>query len=201
MISVMRLILASSSPRRRELLQRAGFQFDAQPSHIEEIPLRGEKAEEFARRIARDKALAVAASADAGALVLGADTVVASNGEILGKPASPADAERMLRMLSGITHRVMTGVCVVRAPRTVEAWTHETTFVTFRKLDPEEITSYVASGEPFDKAGGYAIQGLASRFISRIEGCYFNVVGLPIPLVYEIVKSISWREEALRSQP
>ena len=196
MKDVMHLILASSSPRRQELLQRAGFQFDAQPSHIEEIPLRGEKAEEFARRIARDKALKIAASADPGTLILGADTVVARNGEILGKPAGPADAERMLQMLSGATHRVMTGICVVRAPQTIEAWTHETTFVTFRELDPEEIESYVASGEPFDKAGGYAIQGLASRFVTHIDGCYFNVVGLPIPLVYEIVKSISRREEA-----
>jgi nucleoside triphosphate pyrophosphatase len=197
----MRLILASKSPRRQELLATAGFEFDVQPSHIEEIPLPGEQAEEFARRIARDKALAIAASAAPGTLILGADTVVARNGEILGKPADPADAERMLRILSGATHRVMTGICVVRAPQTVEAWTHETTFVTFRELDTEEIAGYVASGEPFDKAGGYAIQGLASRFVTRIEGCYFNVVGLPVPMVYEIVRSIFQREAALRSQP
>jgi nucleoside triphosphate pyrophosphatase len=192
----MHLILASSSPRRRELLEKAGFQFDVRPSQVEEIPLRGEKAEEFARRIARDKALKVAQSADPGTIVLGADTVVAHNGEILGKPTGPSDAERMLRMLSGFTHRVMTGICLVRAPSTIEAWTHETTFVTFRELEPEEIASYVASGEPFGKAGGYAIQGLASRFVTHIEGCYFNVVGLPVPLVYEIVKSFSRRAEA-----
>ena len=191
MVRVMRLILASSSPRRRELLEKAGFQFEVRPSEIDEIPLRGESAEEFARRAARDKALKIAVSADPGTLVLGADTVVACNGEILGKPAGPGDAERMLRMLSGSTHRVMTGICLVRAPQTIEAWTHETTFVTFRELDPEEIESYVESGEPFDKAGGYAIQGLASRFVTHIEGCYFNVVGLPVPLVYEIVKSVS----------
>lgn len=194
----MRLILASKSPRRRELLEKAGFEFDVQPSDLEEVPQPGEQAEDLARRIARDKALAVAAFADPGTFILGADTVVASNGKILGKPDSPADARRMLRTLSGATHRVMTGVCVVRAPQTVEAWTHETTFVTFRKLDPEEIESYVASGEPFDKAGGYGIQGLASRFVTRIEGCYFNVVGLPVPLVYDIFKEISRREEALR---
>ena len=194
----MRLILASKSPRRQELLRKAGFEFDVQPSHIEEIPLPGEPAEEYARRVARDKALAIAASAAPGAFILGADTVVASNGEILEKPADAADAERMLRTLSGATHRVMTGICVVRAPQIVEAWTHETTFVTFRELDVEEIAGYVASGEPFDKAGGYAIQGLASKFVTRIEGCYFNVVGLPIPLVYEIVKSITRREEGLR---
>ncbi len=194
----MRLILASKSPRRRELLEKAGFEFDVQPSDLEEVPRPGEQAEDLARRIARDKALAVAALAGQGTFILGADTVVASNGEILGKPDSPVDARRMLRTLSGATHRVMTGVCVVRAPQTVEAWTHETTFVTFRKLDPEEIESYVASGEPFDKAGGYGIQGLASRFVTRIEGCYFNVVGLPVPLVYDIFKKISQREEALR---
>ncbi|MCL5006518.1 MAG: Maf family protein [Acidobacteria bacterium] len=194
---MIRLILASSSPRRRELLERAGFEFEVRPSEVEEVPFPDENAEEFARRIARDKALRVAQSADPGALVLGADTVVVRNGEILGKPTDPADAERMLRMLSGYTHRVLTGICLVRAPSTIEAWTHETTFVTFRELAPEEIKSYVASGEPFDKAGGYAIQGLASRYVTRIEGCYFNVVGLPVPLVYDIVKSVSRRVESI----
>jgi septum formation protein len=187
---VIRLILASNSPRRRELLQNAGFKFDVRPGGIEEVRLPGEPAEDFARRLARDKALDVARQSEAGSFVLGADTVVAINGEILEKPADAADAARMLRTLSGHTHRVITGVCLVRAPEGVLAWTHETTSVTFRALTDEEIESYVASGEPFDKAGGYAIQGLASRFIPRIEGCYFNVVGLPIPLVYEMVKSI-----------
>ncbi len=180
------------------MLQKAGFQFETRPSQIEEIPLEGERPEEFARRIARDKALKVAESARPGALVLGADTVVSSNGEILGKPVDPNDAERMLRKLSGITHRVMTGICVVQAPRTIEEWTHATTLVTFRKLDLEEIQDYVASGEPFDKAGGYAIQGLASRFVTRIEGCYFNVVGLPVPMVYDILRSVSQRQAALK---
>jgi septum formation protein len=188
---VNRLILASNSPRRRELLQNAGFEFDVQPSEIEENRLPDESPEEFARRLAREKALDVASHSDAGKLVLGADTVVAINGEILEKPVDAADASRMLRTLSGHTHRVITGVCLIRAPETLLAWTHETTSVTFRNLTDEEIDSYVASGEPFDKAGGYAIQGLASRFVTRIEGCYFNVVGLPIPLVYEIVKSLA----------
>ena len=188
---MIRLILASNSPRRRELLQNAGFQFDVRPSGIEETRLPGETAEDFARRLARDKALDVARQSDAGSFVLGADTVVAINGEILEKPVDAADAARMLRTLSGQTHRVVTGVCLVRAPENVLAWTHETTSVSFRNLTEEEIGSYVESGEPFDKAGGYAIQGLASRFIPRIEGCYFNVVGLPIPLVYEIVKDLS----------
>ncbi len=120
--------------------------------------------------------------------MLGADTVVDVNGEIFGKPLSLGDAERMLRCLSDITHRVTTGVCLVCAPDHIEALKHETTFVTFRKLDDEEIRSYIQSGEPFDKAGAYAIQGLDSRFVTRISGCYFNVVGLPVPLVYEILK-------------
>jgi nucleoside triphosphate pyrophosphatase len=188
---VIRLILASNSPRRRELLQNAGFQFDVRPSGIEENRLPNEPPEEFARRLARDKALDVARQSSPGNFVLGADTVVAVNGEILEKPLDAADAARMLRTLSGRTHRVITGVCLVRAPEAVLAWTHETTSVTFRDLSEEEIEGYVESGEPFDKAGGYAIQGLASRFAPRIEGCYFNVVGLPIPLVYKIVQAIS----------
>jgi septum formation protein len=191
---VIRLILASNSPRRRELLRNAGFQFDVRPSGIEENRTPGEPPEDFARRLARDKALDVARQSNPATLVLGADTVVAINGEILEKPADAADAARMLRTLSGHTHRVITGVCLVRAPQTVLAWAHERTLVTFRNLTEEEIGSYVESGEPFDKAGGYGIQGLASRFVPRIEGCYFNVVGLPIPLVYEMVKSIGLKE-------
>jgi septum formation protein len=126
-----------------------------------------------------------------GRLVLGADTVVSVNGDILQKPVDAADAARMLRKLSGRVHRVITAVCLVRAPESVLAWRNETTSVTFRKLIKEEIEAYVASGEPFDKAGGYAIQGLASCFVPRIEGCYFNVVGLPIPMVYEMVKTFA----------
>jgi septum formation protein len=190
MVRVIRLILASNSPRRRELLQNAGFEFNVQPSEIEEIRLAGEAPEEFARRLSREKALNVASLSSPGSVVLGADTVVAINGEILEKPIDISDASRMLRTLSGQTHRVITGICLVRAPQTVLACAHETTSVTFRSLTEDEIESYVRSGEPFDKAGGYAIQGLASRFVTRIEGCYFNVVGLPIPLVYEILKTI-----------
>ncbi len=187
---VMRLILASSSPRRRELLKNAGFEFEVRPSGIEEYPQRGERPADYARRTAREKALAVAAPATPGDLVLGADTVVAVGSDILGKPVGPFDATRMLRTLSGQTHEVITGVCLVRAPERVEAWTHEISFVTFCPLTEAEIRSYVASDEPFGKAGGYAIQGFASRFVTHIEGCYFNVVGLPIALVYEILKQI-----------
>jgi len=186
--SSMRLILASRSPRRRELLRQAGLEFEVRPSSVEEVPAPGETPEAFARRAAHDKALVVAASQAPDVLVLGADTVVVANHEILGKPVGPEDATRMLRLLSGVTHRVITGVCLVRAPNHVEALTHESTFVTFRPLDEDEIQSCLASGEPFDKAGAYGIQGLASKFVTRVEGCYFNVVGLPLALVYEILK-------------
>jgi septum formation protein len=186
----MKLVLASSSPRRQELLRNAGFEFDVRPGKIEEVPHGEERAEDFARRVAREKALNVAASSPPGSLVLGADTVVVVDDLILGKPTSPNDAARMLRMLSGTSHRVVTGVCLVRAPAQIQALTDETTLVIFRNLDEEEIHDYVASGEPLDKAGAYAIQGLASKFVVRIEGCYFNVVGLPIPLVYEMLKNV-----------
>jgi len=188
---VIPFILASNSPRRRELLRNAGFQFEVRPTGIEEARLPDESPEDFARRLARDKALDVARQSEAGRLVLGADTVVSVNGDILEKPVDAADAARMLRKLSGRIHRVITAVCLVRAPESVLAWRNETTSVTFRKLIKEEIEAYVASGEPFGKAGGYAIQGLASCFVPRIEGCYFNVVGLPIPMVYEMMKTFA----------
>ena len=186
----MRLLLASASPRRRELLRNAGFDFDVQASHIVEEMKPGERPEEFARRAAREKALHIAASSPGGRLVLGADTVVVVDGETLGKPSDPADAARMLRLLSGRTHQVHTGVCLVRAPDEVKALEHETTLVTFRELDEEEIRGYVESGEPLDKAGAYAVQGLASKFVTRISGCYSNVVGLPVARVYGILRPL-----------
>jgi septum formation protein len=184
----MQLILASSSPRRQDLLRNAGFKIKVCPSKVREAPRRGEGAEEYARRAAREKALDVASSFLQNNLVLAADTVVVANGKILGKPADARDARRMLRLLAGSTHRVVTGVCIVHAPDRVEALSHETTFVTFRSLVEKEIGDYASTGEPFDKAGAYAIQGLASRFVTRIEGCYFNVVGLPVAMVYELLK-------------
>ena len=184
----MRLILASASPRRKELLRAAGFTFRARVSSIEPLPRRAESPAAFARRAARAKALDVGASSPRGALVLAADTVVVARGEILGKPAGPEDAARMLRILSGTTHRVVTGVCLVLAPRRIQVLKHETSLVRFRKLQESEMRDYLRSGEPFDKAGAYGIQGRASRFVKRIEGCYFNVVGLPVPLVCEILK-------------
>lgn len=156
---------------------------------IEEVPGATETPEDFARRAAQDKALFVAATAPKDSFVLGADTVVVVDSQILGKPSDAQHAYQMLRTLSGRTHRVITGVCLVRAPHSVVAARHETTQVTFRCLEEDEIQGYVRSGEPFDKAGAYAIQGLASKFVTRIAGCYFNVVGLPVPLVYELLKS------------
>jgi septum formation protein len=199
----MHFILASASPRRRELLRCAGFDFEVQPSLIVEEVQRGEWPEEFARRAAREKALHVAAFSPPGSFVLGADTVVVIDGQTLGKPSDREDATRMLRLLSGRTHEVHTGICLVRAPDKIEALKHETTLVTFRELDEEEIRRYVESGEPLDKAGAYAVQGLASKFVTRISGCYSNVVGLPVALVYEVLRPFieaeSRRQKALGS--
>jgi len=191
----MRFLLASASPRRRELLRNAGFDFDVQPSQIVEEIKPGESPEEFARRAAREKAMQVAASSPADSLVLGADTVVVIDGETLGKPSNREDATRMLQFLSCRTHQVHTGVCLVRAPGQIEALEHATTLVTFRELDEEEIRRYVESGEPMDKAGAYAVQGLASKFVTRILGCYSNVVGLPVALVYGILKKAESRKQ------
>jgi septum formation protein len=175
------------------LLRRAGFDFEVHPSHTVEVIQRGELPEEFARRAAREKAMHVAASSPPGSFVLGADTVIVIDGEMLGKPADLEDATRMLRLLSGRTHQVHTALCLVRAPDEIEALKHETTLVTFRELDEEEIRDYVESGEPLDKAGAYAVQGLASKFVTRISGCYSNVVGLPVALLYEILKKAEVR--------
>jgi septum formation protein len=190
----MRLILASNSPRRIELLRSAGFAFEVIPCSLDEdLPMPEEHPAAYARRIARAKALCVAATSPPGRLVLGADTIVTTNGLILGKPTRPFDATRMLRLLSGRTHEVITAVCLIRAPAQIEALKHETTFVTFCDLTEDEIRAYVASREPFDKAGAYAIQGLAAKFVTHISGCYFNVVGLPVSLVYAILQTVEQR--------
>jgi nucleoside triphosphate pyrophosphatase len=184
----MRLILASVSPRRRALLEAAGFKFAVRDSGVEETVRPGELAEAFAARVAREKALRVASSEPPNALVLGADTVVAVDREILGKPADAAEARRMLRNLSGRAHEVFTGVCLVRAPDGVVAEALELTRVTFRELSETEIENYIASGEPFDKAGGYGIQGRAREFVSAVEGGTENVVGLPMERVKEMLR-------------
>jgi septum formation protein len=183
------LILASASPRRQELLRNAGIRFTVQPADIDEIPLAGEAPRDCAERLAREKALAVFHSRQQD-YVLGADTIVVVGDTILGKPRDTDDAARMLRMLSGRTHEVITGVCVVSAvANKAEARTaSETTLVTMCELSDKEICDYVATGEPLDKAGAYAIQGIASRWIRRIEGDYCNVVGLPVAMVYAMLR-------------
>jgi septum formation protein len=195
------LVLASASPRRQELLRNAGLSFTVQPADIDESPLAGELPRECAERLARAKALAIWRTRPQD-LVLGADTIVVVNERILGKPIDAGDAVRMLRLLSGRVHTVITGVCVVQAVggETADSdevlktenrelrTASETTLVTMSELSDDEIRKYVATGEPMDKAGAYAIQGIASRWIPRIEGDYSNVVGLPVALVYRMLQ-------------
>ncbi len=186
------LILASASPRRSELLTQAGYRFRVHPAHINEDPLPGEDPIAYVTRLAREKAEAVfreLIKSDANPeknAVLGADTTVTLDREILAKPTDAADAARMLRMLSGRTHRVVTGVAVVTSGGVEVA--AEVTAVRFLTLSDAEIADYVAGGEPMDKAGAYAIQGRAARWIPRIEGCYFNVMGLPLALVSSMLE-------------
>jgi len=179
------LVLASASPRRQELLRNAGIPFEVQPADIAENPRPGEAAKECAERLAREKALAIARQRPHDC-VLGADTVVVVDGQLLGKPSNAADAARMLRLLSGRQHQVITGVCLVVGGRPMVA--SETTLVTVSEITEKEIADYAASGEPMDKAGAYAIQGIASRWIPRIEGDYSNVVGLPVALVWRMLR-------------
>lgn len=185
------LILASGSPRRRELLTQAGYWFEVRPAEIDEAVRAGEAPMAYVTRLAREKAEAVFRKASGemvaaeesvpGVAVLGADTSVVVDGEILGKPRDAEDAAQMLRLLSGRTHEVITGVSLVTAERVETAC--EVTLVEFLPLSEAEIAAYVATGEPMDKAGAYGIQGRAARWIPRIQGCYFNVVGLPVSLV------------------
>jgi septum formation protein len=182
----MSLILASASPRRAELLRNAAIPFTVDPAHVPEQPSAGEKPVDYARRLARDKARAVFARHPESA-VLGADTVVVVDQHLLEKPNDKANAARMLRLLSGRAHQVITGVCLV-APG-FERTEAEITQVVFSTLSEAEVTAYVESGEPMDKAGAYAIQGMASRWVERIDGCYFNVVGLPVPRVCRMLRA------------
>lgn len=195
------LVLASASPRRRDLLTQAGYTFQVIPAEVCEDVRPGEEPIPYVLRLARQKAeavahspelLALAAGAADSAVVLGADTtVVAPTGDILGKPENDADASRMLRMLSGATHQVITGLAVVAAGAIEVA--AEVTHVTFSSLSDETIAGYIASGEPHGKAGAYAIQGRAARWIPRIHGCYFNVVGLPLALAATMIDAAQRR--------
>lgn len=198
------LVLASASPRRRDLLTQAGYTFEVIPAEVCEDVRPGEEPIPYVLRLAREKAeavahgqelLALAAGAADSAVVVGADTtVVAPSGEILGKPENDADAARMLRLLSGATHQVITGVAVTAGGATEVA--AEVTHVTFAWMSDEEIAGYIASGEPQGKAGAYAIQGRAARWIPRIHGCYFNVVGLPLALTASMTEAAQRRVTA-----
>jgi septum formation protein len=181
----MQLVLASASPRRAELLSTAGFTFDVRPADVDETPRPDEAPATYALRVARDKALAAADRVDDDIWILAADTVVVVDGQILGKPSSSADARRMLALLSGVVHEVLTAV-VVRHDGS-EASEVVSTRVRFTTLEPAEIDWYVESGEPDGKAGAYAIQGLGSRFVEWIEGSWSNVVGLPVATVYRML--------------
>src|SRR3984885_11178604 len=203
------LVLASASPRRQELLRNAGISFTVNPADIDETPLPGESPRECAELLAREKALAVWSMRPQD-LVLGADTIVVVDETILGKPVNAHDAARMLRLLSDRVHRVITGVCLIgpvageMAPDAARSQSSsqeerrtenrelrtasETTLVTMSTLSEDEIRDYVATGEPMDKAGAYAIQGIAARWIPRIQGDYSNVVGLPVALVYTMLR-------------
>jgi len=191
----MRLILASASPRRAEVLRDAGIPFEVCVVPVEEVPRPGEEVEEMVARLAEEKARAAAPQIHEPAIIIGADTAVELGRRILGKPRDATEAREMLSFLSGRTHRVLTGLCVLRVPEAVVRSAVENTRVTFAPLTQEEIADYVASGEPFDKAGGYAIQGRAGRYITRIEGCYFNVVGLPLARLYALLNDLGWDEE------
>ncbi len=197
------IVLASASPRRQELLRNAGIPFTVQPADINETQLAEESPRDCAERLAREKAVVVFQSRPQD-YVLGADTIVVVDDAILGNPRDAADASRMLRILSGRTHAVITGVCLVGKKLVSGEWpvgtnaarieypglriASETTLVTMSALSADEIRDYVATGEPMDKAGAYAIQGIASRWIPRIEGDYSNVVGLPVALVYRMLR-------------
>ncbi|OFW07568.1 MAG: septum formation protein Maf [Acidobacteria bacterium RIFCSPLOWO2_12_FULL_59_11] len=193
-----KLILASASPRRREILQAAGIAFDVIPTELPERPEEAESTEEFVRRMAAEKAKAAFARIAQPCQwpILGADTVVVIGKRILGKPASQEEARQMLRWLSGQEHQVLTGLCLLYPP---EQWPRSrsepdmdvrvaVTGVKFCELSEEEMEQYIATGEPFDKAGGYAIQGQASKFVEWVRGCYFNVVGLPVSLLYQMLQ-------------
>jgi septum formation protein len=183
----LKLVLASRSPRRAELLKAAGFEFTVRAADIDETPRDGEAPRDYVARVAEEKARAV--QADADETILAADTTVVLGSEIMGKPVDAAEAARMLRALAGKRHEVITAICIRRGNRLTDDIA--STAVWFARLTDAEIADYVASGEPMDKAGAYGIQGLASKFIDRIDGSYSNVVGLPVALTYRLISARS----------
>ena len=191
----MRIILASSSPRRAEILRQAGIPFEMLATNSDESPRENESPPELVLRLAKAKASAAAAQTFGPAIVLGADTEVIIDGQVLGKPVSSDDARTMLRRLSGRVHDVITGLALIRVPGNALRVEHETTRVTFAAMSEEEIAAYIATGEPFDKAGAYAIQGIGGRYVTRIDGCYFNVMGLPLARLYRMLRELGWKEE------
>ena len=192
----MKLILASSSPRRAEILRDAGISFTVLSSAVDESAIPGEAPPQHVQRLADAKAELVAARAVGPAILLAADTVVVLDGQILGKPRSTEEARRMLELFSGRTHSVVTGVTLLRLPEMERRQFVETTLVHFHKLSRDDISRYLSTEEPYDKAGAYAIQGHAGRFIPRIEGCYFNVVGLPLAHVFSALRELGWSEDS-----
>jgi len=193
----MKLILASTSPRRAELLRNAGISFSVLTSAIDETPVPGELPNDMVLRLANAKAELVAARAVGPAIIIAADTTVTLDGKILGKPRSSDDARHMLEQLSGRTHSVLTGVSLIRLPDAAHLEFVESTLVHFQPLTSEEISAYLSTGEPFDKAGAYAIQGRAARYIPRVEGCYFNIVGLPLARVTAALQDLGWSNHAV----
>lgn len=185
-----RFILASNSPRRKELLQQIGLSFVVDPADVDERVLPGETPEQYALRLAREKARVVSRRAEQGT-VIAADTIVVLGGTVLGKPADEQDAKRMLRMLSGKMHTVITGLAVIAGGR--ELADISVTQVWFRDLTDIEIDAYAATGEPLDKAGGYGIQEKGALLVHRIAGCYFNVVGLPLSLLASMLNTLNLR--------
>jgi septum formation protein len=192
----MKIILASASPRRAEILRNAAIPFETMAEVIDESRRPGELRADYVRRLALAKARAAASvqHPTADCLFIGADTVVVAGNEILGKPESQDDARRMLRLLSGATHEVHTGLAIARRPGATEAVIDEVTSVTFAPLSDDEIEAYLATGEPFDKAGAYGIQAMGGRYVTRIEGCYFNVMGLPLARLWTLLGEFGWRE-------
>jgi septum formation protein len=192
---MLKLILASASPRRAEILRNAGFPFTVISSAVDETPFPDESPRAYVARVAAAKAELVAARALGPAIVLAADTIVVLDERILGKPRSELDARHMLKALGGRTHAVLTAVTLIRLPDAERQEFIESTLVDFAELTEEEISRYLATDEPHDKAGAYAIQGRAGRYIPRIEGCYFNVVGLPIARVQQALVELGWTED------